>query len=258
MKRFAKMLMATGLAVASLPALALDIAQGARVGVGGGRYSGEANTSLSDPGGNPIAVNCAAIGSNQVGPNECGLKSVTGTYGGEFGYTLNLADFYADLGLNMLRTKSGDEDLWRTDLLFTVGYYLSENWSLFAGLRRGWQGDGIFNDDVFEEIGPYVGLGFGGIPIGSWATLNMSAAYNFDKVKNFPNDDSDLDYPGISLKFGMNFKNTPHSLQLRLQRFSGDDSLRISPADPDCPSCRVDFDLEETWAVLSYVFTLAW
>jgi hypothetical protein len=252
MKRFAKMLMATGLVAASLPTFAMDVAQGARFGAGGGRYSGEANTRAFDGAGNPAPINCAVLapGSNQVAANECGSKSITGTYGGEVGYTINLADFYADVGLNMLRTKSGEEDLWRTDLLFTVGYYLNENWSLFAGFRRGWQGDGIFNDDVFEEIGPYVGLGFGGIPLGGWGTLNLSAAYNFDEVKNFPIDGEDLDYPGISLKFGMNFRNTPHSIQLRLQRFEGDDS--ISGVG------RVDYDLEETWAVLSYVFTLAW
>ena len=248
MKRWAMMLMASGLLAASLPTFAMDMAQGARVGVGGGRYSGEANTRPFDGTGTPLSVTCPD-GSTST---ECTAKSVTGTYGGEIGYTINIADFYADLGLNLLRTASGDEDLWRTDLLFTVGYYLTENWSLFAGVRRGWQGDGVFNDDAFEEIGPYVGVGYGGIPLGGWGTLNMSAAYNFDKVKNFPLEDEELDYPGVSLKFGMNFKNTPHSVQLRLQRFSGDDSVSVGSAG------RVDYDLEETWAVLSYVFTLAW
>ncbi len=235
--------------VASLPSHAMDVAQGARFGAGGGRYSGEASTRLFDGSGNPAVfpVPCPD-GSTS---SECKGVSVTGTYGGELGYTLSLSDFYADVGLNMLRTKSEDQNLWRTDLLFTVGYYLTENWSLFGGFRRGWQGDGIFNDDVFQELGPYLGVGFGGIPLGGWGTLNVSAAYNFDKVKDFPVDGKDLDYPGVSLKLGMNFKNTPHSLQLRLQRFSGDDSLAVGPG-------RLEYELEENWAVLSYVFTLAW
>jgi hypothetical protein len=262
MKMIGTAMLAVAAGATSVPVFAMDMGQGARFGAALGRYSGEASTRPFDAGGNPFAIPCPIPDGPPA--TECSAKGVSATYGGELGYTLNLADFYADVGLNLLRTKSGGDNLWRTDLLFTVGYYITDNWSAFAGFRRGWQGDGVFNDDVFEETGPYVGFGYGGIPLGGWGTLNMSAAYNFDEVKNFPIDGEDLDYPGISLKFGMNFRNTPHSLQLRLQRFSGDDSVALIDADPqnEIPDGttlgRFEYDLEETWAVLSYVYTLAW
>jgi hypothetical protein len=262
MKKLGIAMLALAAGMASVPVYAMDMGQGARFGAGLGRYSGEATAFIFDFEGNPLAIPCPPEG--EPVSSECRQEGVTATFGGELGYTINLADFYADIGLNLLRTKSEEQNLWRTDLLFTLGYYLTENWSIFAGVRRGWQGDGVFNDDQFEELGPYVGFGYGGIPLGGWGTLNMSAAYNFDKVENYPIPVEELDYGGISLKFGMNFRNTPHSLQLRLQRFSGDDTVEIFDTDsgneiPDGTFLgRFDYELEETWAVLSYVYTLAW
>src|ERR1044071_7913943 len=158
MKRFTKMLMVTGLGLASLPSWGMDITQGARIGAAVGRYSGHGEVSTFDPSGTFVPAFSAES------------TNVRATYGGEVGYTINLADFYADVGLNLLRVRFADQDNWRTDLLFTLGYYLNDNWSLFAGFRRGWQGDGVFNDETFKEFGPYVGVGFGGIPLGGWGS----------------------------------------------------------------------------------------
>jgi hypothetical protein len=229
----------------------MDTTQAARLGVGAGRYG----------------INFRETGYDTTGArvtDELGFKNVQATYGGEFGYTLTMSDFYTDAGLNMLRTKQGDDTTWRTDLLLTVGYYLNDNWSLFAGFRRGWQGDGVFKQDKFEEIGPYVGFGFGGIGLGNWGLLNTSFAYNFDRVKRLfasvPDTDRNksFNYPGLSLKLGLNFKGTPHSLQLRVQRFGNSSSVGVIDDATGTPAGRIDFNLTETWAVLSYVFTLAW
>jgi hypothetical protein len=243
MNRFVAVLLVIGLGAASLPAAAMDVAQGARFGLGLGRWSDDAKTHLTD-----VTTNTDLGNSDST--------NVRLTYGGEVGYTLTLGDFYSDVGLNLLRVKFEESQNWRTDLLFTVGYYINDNWSVFAGIRRGWQGDGVFKDDVFNEFGPYAGVGFGGLPLGGWGILNTSFAYNFDKVRDFPLDGTDFSYPGVSVKLGLNFKGTPHSLQLRLQRFSGDGSVDGQLDNGD--TGRFDFKLTETWAVLSYVFTLAW
>jgi len=238
MKRFAMMLLVTGLGVSSLPAAAMEMGQAARFGAAVGRYSSGLKVEGFDSGGNLV-----------VGGDVTNVKL---TYGGELGYTLTLSDFYADVGLNMLRVRLQNVDNWRTDALFTVGYYLNDNWSVFAGFRRGWQGDGVFKQDKFREIGPYLGFGFGGMPLGSWGVFNSSFAYNFDRIENIAGTDIDFSYPGVSAKFGLNLKGTPHSLQLRVQHFWGDKSQGFDDGS------RIDIDLKETWAVLSYVFTLGW
>jgi len=146
MKRFATMLLVAGLGATSLPAVAMEMGQAARFGAAVGRYSSELKVEGFDSGGNLVA-----------GGDVTNVKL---TYGGELGYTITLSDFYADIGLNMLKVRLQNVDNWRTDALFTVGYYLNDNWSLFAGFRRGWQGDGVFKQDKFREIGPYLGFGF--------------------------------------------------------------------------------------------------
>lgn len=252
MKRFAIMLLASGLGAASLPSYAMEMGQATRLGASVGRYEGVGRVRGFDPSGTPVT-------------DEITNRTVRLTYGGELGYTITMADFYADLGLYALRVKFQDEQNWRTDLLATFGYYINDSWTVFAGFRRGWQGPHIFNDDTFKELGPYVGFGYGGIPLGGGWNMNTTAAYNFDKVKNFPGapagfhtEPSDFNYPGISLKLSVNKKGTPHSLQLRLQRFSKGASDQIIDDSTGSSIGRVDFNLTETWALLSYVFTLGW
>jgi hypothetical protein len=250
MKRLAIVSLVLGACAASTSTYAMEMTQGARLGAALGRYGNEDRIRGFDQTGNPTTP-------------ELGLTTVELTYGGELGYTLTFGDFYSDIGLNVLRTKAGDEKFWRTDGLFTLGYYITDNWSVFAGVRRGWQGDGVFNSKKFWEFGPYVGFGYGGIPLGGWGTMNTSFAYNFDRVEGFfrdiPNTPPGFDYyyPGISVKLGMNVKGTPHSLQLRLQRFGRGNTVPVQDSGGNNIG-RIDFNFTETWAVLSYVFTLAW
>lgn len=250
MKRFATMLLVAGLGATSLPAFAMEMGQAARFGAAVGRYSAADRLRGFDNTGAPQS-------------DELTFNTVKFTYGGEAGYTVTLGDFYADAGLNILRTKLGDEQLWRTDLLLTAGYYINDNWSVFAGFRRGWQGTDVFNSSRFWEAGPYVGFGLGGMQMGPHLVFNSSFAYNFDRVKGFFRDvagtpgDFEYYYPGISAKFGLNLKGTPHSLQLRLQRFGRGNTVPIIDGSGNRLG-RVDFNFTETWAVLSYVFTLAW
>jgi hypothetical protein len=124
-------------------------------------------------------------------------------------------------------------------------------WSVFIGVRRGWQGDGIFNDDAFEELGPFFGGGFGGVNIGRGWTLNAAASLNLSKVDNFPSDGQDLDYPGLGLRVGVSPPNSPHALQLRVQSFSGDDKVVFDTGE------RIEYELKETYVLLSYLYRLA-
>jgi hypothetical protein len=238
MKRWTSVLIVIGLGASSVPAAALEIAQAARVGAAAGRYAGHLKDERFDSGG------ALADGGDAT--------NVKLTYGGEVGYTFTFGDAYADLGLNMLKVRLQDNDNWRTDLLLTVGYYLNDKWSLFTGLRRGWQGGKLFNDDQFEELGPYLGFGFGGVQLGQSLLFNSSFAYNFDRVKDFAGAGTGFAYPGVSAKLGLNLKGTPHSLQLRVQHFWGDQS------DLFADGSRRDLELRETWAVLSYVFSIGW
>ena len=240
MKRFAAGLFAAGMVAASLPAYSMDVVNTFRVGASAGRYSGDATVDVFDTDGQTLLF-------------SGGAKGVGLTWGVPIGYTLTLGNFYGDLGLETLWVEQQDPTN-RTDLLLTLGYYITDNWTVFAGLRRGWQGEGRrpFHQDDFNELGPYVGFGYGGIPLGKAVLLNIAAAYNFDRIRNFFQTEKDFDYPGVSLRLGLNMKGTPHSVQLRVQRFSGDDRFVFSDGS------ALNVELKEWWAVMSYVYSIGW
>lgn len=152
------------------------------------------------------------------------------TYGLLAGTTLGVGRFFADVGIEYSAYAGGDDldgdgeedDSYRTDGLLTLGAYVGDRWVLFAGYRNATFGDGFFSDEGGNtEVGPFFGGGVSFRP-GRRISLGASLAYNLLtlEVQGTPIDD--LDLTGLSAKFQLNVLETPHSVYLRYQRFTGD------------------------------------
>lgn len=211
-------------AVAGLAALACtsvvqaeDLSFSARAGLAGGGYR---NSSTAD----------FTLLNDNTEVKTSGGNSSYFAYGPQVGVSARFGNIFTDLAVEYLEVRNDDTnpitekefELDRTDALLTVGYLIDNRWSVFGGYRRGFQGDGPFDDETFRESGFYVGGGVGGVTAGGFI-LGASLAYNFSEGKDFPNPGDDIDYNGISLKVSIVPAATPqHALQLRYQRFSGD------------------------------------
>ncbi len=181
----------------------------------------------------------------------------SGTYGAHTGLYVGVDDLFFDVALELLTgLESLGDDLDRTDVLATVGYFVGQNVSVFAGYRKGFQGDGFFDDEALDESGFYAGIGVRGFSVGD---INMfaSAAYNFSSVEGGSlNESTDIDYDGVSLKLGGAHSKWPsHSVQLRYQRFDGDDSVS-EDLNLDGTPDRIDAELTETYLQLLYSYAI--
>lgn len=213
-----------------------------RIGPTVGTYQGEVKVRIAD------VNNVTLIDETVGGDSEL-------MYGFQGGLTASDGRLFLDLALDYLRVELADEKVDRTDLTFTGGFKLGSNGSFFAGYRIGAQGDGVFNDDNFEESGPFIGAGLGGLSAGP-LYLGASAAFNFSNVDDFPVPGEDLDYDGISVKFSAALKSMPsHSLQLRIQQFEGDGSVGADTDMDGDADLRTDFELEETYLQLYYIYS---
>lgn len=154
------------------------------------------------------------------------------------GYTVAWETFFADLALEY-QTVDGDDtaDFDRTDILLSVGAFLPADFSASIGYRFGYQGDGAFDDDFYNETGPFVGIGFPSFGVGGDWTVSTSAAVNFTELE-FPNN-ATADFFGISGRAAISKPGMPHSFGLRLQQFSDDED---------------GFDLTETYGHLFYQY----
>jgi hypothetical protein len=171
-------------------------------------------------------------------------------YGLQTGLSALFGDFFLDAGIELLAVNS-DADLDRTDLLFTAGYFIGQHWQAFAGYRMGMQGDGFFDDDTFSERGFFVGAGIGGMEVGDFM-LGASLAYNFSEAQDFPQDGEKFDYGGLSFKLNGQLKSLPqHSLQLRVQRFTGDERTTEGGVTLDIE------DLTESYVQLTYLYSFS-
>lgn len=185
-------------------------------------------------------------------------------YGLQAGFNASISNFFGDVAIEYLAVDS-DADLDRTDVLLTAGYLIGQHWSAFAGYRMGMQGDGAFDDETFKETGFFLGGGVGGIEMGS-LLFGSSLAYNLSKAEDFPFPGDEFDYGGLSLKLSLSPKSMPqHSLQLRYQRFTGDESpntlVAVGDANGDGTNdteFRVrDVELTESYVQLTYSYAFA-
>lgn len=232
-------------------AQAVDLGYSGRVGAMAGGYNGELSIRVTETEG----------GASQSGSLTAG-DEWKAAYGIPLGFTMAIDDFFVDLGLELMQVEFDGDDLKRTDILLTSGYFIGDRWSLFVGFRKGMQGDGFFDSETFDEQGFFVGGGVGGIEAGP-LLLNASLAYNLSKVDDYP-PGQELDYDGLSLKFSGSLAGAPqHSLELRYQRFSGDDALNfvgscgpgvLQNSSQTADSCRLDFELTESYLQLSYIY----
>jgi hypothetical protein len=224
MKRFSSMLLAVSIGAVAAPVHAVDFVQSVSAGPLIGYYH-QSVTATNDGNGQEATDSVNSF-----------------VYGGALGYYVLVGSFYGNLGLELLRGRLGAEILDRTDVLPTLGYYVTNNLSVFAGYRWAYQGPNFFNNDDFDERGPYVGVGYGGIPLAADWMLGTSLAYNFDTVKDFFVDD--YRYHGIGIKLSANKAGSPHSFQLRAQRFSGEESTG-----------GITLELSEIYVTTSYSYS---
>lgn len=195
-----------------------------RVGVMGGVYDAEAQLS-------------SATGSGSSDSTEP-------SYGLLGGYTVAWDSTFFDIGVEY-QTVDGDSDsadFDRTDVLISLGTFLPKDFSFSYGYRFGWQGDGVLDDDFYQETGPFVGLGLPSFAIvGDW-TVNTSVAVNFTEL-DLPGVEQDVDFFGVSGRAAISKPGLPHSFGLRVQRFDGD--VRES---------GVKLELTETYGHLFYQY----
>jgi hypothetical protein len=257
--RIAVAVLATGLLGVAGSSYAAPVTFGARLGLTEGGYQNDSTYVFTE----------LVSGNDQ----QFTVKSDNSwyfAYGLQTGFSAAWGDFFGDVAVeyyevrNDARSIGGNEfALDRTDILATAGYLIGRHWSAFGGYRRGMQGEGAFDDETFSESGFFVGGGWGGFEIGP-LTLGTSLAYNFSKAEDFPFPGDDFDYGGLSLKFSLSPSAAPqHSIQLRYQRFTGDDSPRRellvdSDGDgvDDFPIRIDDVELTESYvqATYSYAF----
>lgn len=164
------------------------------------------------------------------------------TFGILAGYTVAWESFFADIGLEYQTITGGSDsaDFDRTDVLLSVGAFLPNDFNASVGYRFGFQGDGAFDDDFYEETGPFVGVGFPSFTLGSDWGVNTSAAVNFTEIDL--GGGAKADFLGFSGRAALSRKGSPHTFGLRVQRFSDDED---------------DFDLTETYAHLFYQLSFA-
>jgi len=237
---------AAGLLCVSGAAQAQDVVFSPRIGPTIGSYQNDSSFRISDLSGTQSAV----VESDDSWELAYGLQA---------GFSLAFSDFFGDVAIEYLAVDS-DADLDRTDVLLTAGYLIGRHWSAFAGYRMGMQGDGAFDDETFKESGFFVGGGVGGIEAGP-LLLGASLAYNFSQAEDFPFQGDEFDYQGVSLKGSLSLQSMPqHSLQLRFQRFTGDDQPG-TPIDLDgdglADATLDDIELTESYVQLTYVYAFA-
>ncbi|HEY1076628.1 MAG TPA: hypothetical protein VGE51_08050 [Fontimonas sp.] len=253
---------ATGLLVMSNVALASDpqLQFSARVGPSLGMYTQDSEFAfrLFDNNGDELE----GFTTEFNGDTE-------NSYGIQTGLSSAYGDFFTDLAIEyqMVDTDT-DAKLDRTDILLSVGSLVGDHMSFFAGYRRGMQGDGAFNDDTFSESGLFVGTGVGGMSMGP-IIAGASVAYNLSEAEDFPQRGSSFLYKGISVKLSASLASLPaHSLQLRYQRFTGDDTVSSELADASTTPVDIDedgvadgffqldrVDLTETYIQLTYLYS---
>ncbi|WP_370305685.1 hypothetical protein [Sinimarinibacterium flocculans] len=198
-------------------------------------------------------------GSEQLIGSSSSDDSWFFSYGVQTGFSMALGDFFGDVALEYYAPLVDSGSLDRTDVLATLGYLIGANWSVFAGYRQGMQGDGLMDDETFEESGFYVGFGYGGMQMGP-IIVGTSLAYNFSDAE-IPDATDEFDYDGISLKVSISPKDAPqHSVQLRYQRFAGDLAFTPIPLGIDSNEDGVEdfldgFDLTESYLQLTYAYS---
>lgn len=157
-------------------------------------------------------------------PVEADGESIYGLVGS---VTLPIANQWAaTAALELAQIQFSDGNLENTDVQLSVAYLVSSRWAVSAGYRIRPQGDGFFNDDVFDENGPFVGASLSGLELGT-VVGRVSAAYSLSEISladGTSGEEAELDYDGISVRLGVSLKSAPqHSLEFRYQRFNGDD-----------------------------------
>ncbi len=127
----------------------------------------------------------------------------------------------------------------RTDLKLTLGYKTPVNVVPFVGYRRAVQGDGFFDDEFAIEKGFFLGGSYTGIPLGDFASMSVSAAYNFNNYE--VTDSFDFDTGGISAKVSVLLSAIPIAINLKYQSFSETDSKELKGLGVD------NFSYKETY-----------
>lgn len=251
--RIALVAAAAGLLGIANAAQAEGMTFSARVGPTLGMYQSDSSFTLT---ATPTAAG-GAEGSETFNSDD----SWENAYGAQLGFSAGMQNFFGDVAIEYLAVDS-DADLDRTDILLTGGYLIGQHWSAFAGYRKGMQGSGAFDDETFNESGFFVGGGVGGVEMGP-LLFGSSLAYNFSQAKDFPFDGDEFDYGGLSVKVSVSPKSMPqHSLQLRYQRFTGDErpNTLIAVVDndedgTDDTEIRLsDIELTESYVQLTYSY----
>lgn len=236
---------AAGLLCVSGAAQAQDVVFSPRIGPTLGMYQIDSTLTISDASSGEVLASGRSDDSWEL------------SYGLQTGFSLAYWDFFGDVAIEYLKVESDAVDQ-RTDVLLTLGYLIGRHWSAFAGYRRGMQGDSAFNDDNFSEAGGFLGAGVGGLEAGP-LLLGASFAYNLSEVDDFL-PQGKFDYDGFSLKFSMSPASMPqHSLQLRYQRFTGDESNKPVDLDGDGTADVVidNVELTESYVQATYSYAFA-
>lgn len=151
-------------------------------------------------------------------------------YGILLGTTVGVGRFFGDLGTELTtyaekQDVDGDgtlDNYYRSDILATLGAYIGDRWTAFAGYRDALFGTRVYSEKNGDtEKGPFVGGGVSFRP-GDKVAIGVSLAYNFLKLSFQGQTIDNFNLNGLSGKVQASLLGTPHSVFLRWQHFKGD------------------------------------
>lgn len=178
-----------------------------------------------------------------------GPPTDSNAYGVQIGFGGSVGRIFLDWGMDYQHV--ANDFLDRTDYLFTGGVFIGDRWSAFGGYRYGNFGDDFTatstDSNYYQASGPFLGGSFSQ-RIGDRVALNLALAYNFVEYTDPDGTSLDISADGFSGKLQANILDTPHSIYLRAQSFTGEDDANT-------------FEFSEKFVQLGYTFTfdlLSW
>lgn len=157
---------------------------------------------------------------------EGGGDSSSVTFGPTAGLTLSGDTLFADINfealpLDVVSTSYVMREGWRTELGATLGLRVYDGVALIAGYRTSMYGDSFGSSKLGDNSGPFIGVNFPELRLGSSTRDIMSLSVAVQKTTytdKSTNTQLDSDV-GVNIRVGYRRAGSPHSYGLRYQSF---------------------------------------
>jgi hypothetical protein len=202
-----------------------------RIGAALGHYDGN------------LDIDVSGSASGRQSENES-----SNIFGAFLGANLVGTKFYGDLGVEFLDV----DDFDLTEIIGSGGIFLNPHWNIFIGYRLATQGDGVMDDEFYQEKGPVAGITFSKRVFES-NTFSMTAAYNRSKFDFSDAKDDTADGFVAKVQYGW-IRKQHHAVGIRVRAFYFDSESEDDNPNSDIP-IRTSRSLEETYTTVYYQIT---